>query len=89
MKVKFTYYPISEAIKAPDREGLFCVYKNRYWKVDKDCIMFYDGTSPQCNSNEQIMSRYDSKFEVRFIETIYIPFKETNEGCEPDPTVHL
>ena len=52
----FKKVPILEATSIPDKNGFYELYKNRYWEVtEDDCILFYKGISPQCNSNKVIV----------------------------------
>jgi len=71
-----TKVPISEATKVPKLDGFYNLIANRYWAVtDDDCLLF-NGTSPQCNSNESIVQRFAVRYaatKVVFIEAVWIP----------------
>ena len=67
--------PIEEAIKIPD-DGIFMIYKNRYWAVKDGNILFYRRyTSPQCNSDKRIMDRMvnEHRNEILFLERVFVP----------------
>lgn len=64
--------PIKEATTPTDGSR---VYANRYWTVMDECILFWRGFAPQCNSNEDIAKKVRDKLypecDVRFFEVIY------------------
>jgi len=83
---EFTKIPIDEAIKIPDKCGLYELLTDRWWAVTEDnCLMFYGkGRSPQCNSNRAIVDKW-SRFEERppttpvFIKAVFVKHE-----CEPE-----
>lgn len=78
----YTKYPISEAFIP--KEGLCMIYDNRWWSIEEECLLFFRGVSPQCNSNKSIAERFDKEKEIRFLERVFIPMHETTNGCSPD-----
>lgn len=60
------------------KDGLFHIYKDRYWAVDDGKILFYKSyCSPQCNRDKRIMEKghWHTKygFQIEFIETVFVP----------------
>ena len=53
----FEKVPLEKLKAVPDRDGIYQLYKNRYWVVVDDCALFYRG-SPQCNSNKSIVDQW-------------------------------
>ena len=72
---KFMYLkvPIDE-ILMPLQDRI--CYNPRYWLVTEDnCVLFYNGHSPQCNTNYQIaqtLSDKGLKLEVRLLPMVYL-----------------
>jgi len=65
-------YPIKKALSPVN--GLFYNYTNRYWLVKDDCLLFYKGTSPQCNTNRTIVEKINkSRFSIQYFESVFIP----------------
>ena len=67
--------PFSAALEPP-YEGLFFLYKNRYWLINDGGLIFYKGRYPQCNPSERAMDLLPDKLpnqRVQFFERVYIP----------------
>jgi len=76
---KWKYYPIDKSESA-NHDGLFMCFKNRFWVVENECLLFW-GNSPQCNSNQELSKRCAKDgSKVVFIETAYIPCTERFDG---------
>jgi len=76
----YTKVNIEKVTVPPARGGFFQHFANRYWAVTKDdCIMFYKGENPQCNSNKSIVEHIGKEKqwfkEARLLEHVYIPVK--------------
>lgn len=75
----FVKVPIDEAVKIPDKGGLYELLTDRWWAVTEDnCLLFYEkGMAPQCNSNKLIVDKW-SRFSGRpattpvFIKAVFI-----------------
>jgi len=69
----YTLVPITEAIKPKD--GPQWCYKDRYWAVKDECIMFFKGFAPQCNGDKKIAESINQRIhpdcETRFIPVIF------------------
>lgn len=55
VKEDFKLVPISEAT-TPKSGNLFC-YKNYYWYVVDECVLFYKGKYPQANTEKLVMEQ--------------------------------
>jgi hypothetical protein len=73
----FIKMSLEKATSLPD-DGLFNVFKNRYWVVIEGNILFYRSyCSPQCNSNVRIMDntalvcKYGAS--IKLIERVFVP----------------
>lgn len=79
----FVKVPISK-LTSPQGGGLYFIYHNMYWAVteNNELLFFRKGyTSPQCNSNKQIVQdvlckNIGGNFRVELIEYVYIPKEE-------------
>jgi hypothetical protein len=68
----FKRLKIEEAIKP--KNGLTETFLNRYWVVTQDNeILFYRGTSPQCNGDGDIANRLNYKdCTIQFIPAVFV-----------------
>jgi hypothetical protein len=67
--------PISKMVEIPD-EGIFQVYKDRWWSTDGENIFFYRGYgSPQCNRHKTISERLGARrgHGVVFLPRVFVP----------------
>lgn len=71
---KFWFVPIRKLTAVPD-EGMVTIMRDRYWLVEKGCVLFYKTGSPQCNRNKRIVDRWAKDREVVFIPVAYVPIK--------------
>lgn len=57
------------------QSGLIFAYDNRFWEItEDDCLLFYNGSQPQCNSNESIVGCLKHPtHSIGFIKNIYVP----------------
>jgi hypothetical protein len=80
-KYNFKFVKISD-LNYP-KDGMFSIYADHWWIVTSDGeIMFYKGTSPQCNSSkriaESIRNTQYPDCEVKQIPFVFIPIR-TND----------
>ena len=72
-RFKYLKIPISE-IEFPAC-GYVC-YPESYWLItDDNCVIFYNGISPQCNTNYKIakmISDKGTKLEVKLLPIVYL-----------------
>jgi hypothetical protein len=63
------------------QNGLIFAYDNRFWEItEDDCLLFYNGSQPQCNSNESIVGRLKHpSHSICFIQNIYVPCNHDGE----------
>jgi hypothetical protein len=81
---KFTKMPIDRLID-PKQAGYFYHMTDRYWPVtEDDCVIFYGNarspySSPQCNSNRAIASRFRNHLpkDYHIKDVILIPIAFT------------
>ena len=73
-----TKVPITTAIMPFDGA---MVIANRWWTVIDNCILFYRGRSPQCNSEEAV-SRCLTKKLYPGADCIFIPIVYVEHRCE-------
>lgn len=70
---KCTKVPLEKALKPFDNA---LVLTDRWWVVVDNCILFYRGYSPQCNSQKEItelsMRRLYPKAEAVYFPVIYV-----------------
>ena len=85
---KYYGYELEKALTP--KEGLVDVMTNRFWSVKDNHLLFWNGTSPQCNANKNIAERVNRHGEIMFIKTVFIPLRSyyssrfEEEITEPD-----
>jgi hypothetical protein len=85
-KPHYIKFPISKATEPP-QDGACWIYRDRFWLVVDECILFYMGRSPQCNSQESIVARLNltkDAGEIRFIPLVFVPMSEKADGMDID-----
>jgi hypothetical protein len=75
----FTLLPIQKATSPPAKDGTFQIYTNRYWEVYNKNLLFYNGSSPQCNRDKKVVEKMGFKYgtEIVFLEKVFVEFSTT------------
>ncbi len=61
----FRKVPIKKLTAIPEKNGFYELRKNYYWVVtEDDCVLFYKGSSPQCNSSKAVVDKWGIKSDV-------------------------
>jgi hypothetical protein len=61
----FKKVPITKLTAIPENNGFYELRKNYYWVVtEDDCVLFYKGSSPQCNSSKAVVDNWGIKRDV-------------------------
>lgn len=84
-KPYYIKYPISKATKPP-QDGLCRVYSDHYWLVIDECILFYRGFSPQCNSDRRLceLCKELPDSDVVLLSQVFVPCHEGVDGVTID-----
>jgi hypothetical protein len=78
-QVKYTRYPVSEAVECRG-PGPYMVYDDHWWVVVDGFLLFYRGESPQCNSSHDIAKHIAAGRALEFLKRVFIPQKFDGEG---------
>lgn len=77
----FKRIDIEKLSKPPEKGGLYNIVKNNYWLIDKNGYgLKFKNYSYQRNINKNICEKFIGSeihpaVEVKFFETIYLPYK--------------
>jgi hypothetical protein len=78
LKNKMTFIPVDVVTKPKD--GVFIIRTNYYWSViehnGQECIMLYCGSSPQCNSQLDIVESINERLYPAKIVQLPVVFLE-------------
>lgn len=67
---------IDELLAPKKPATAFILYPGAWWAVFEGQVLFYKGTSPQCNPNKAILERFmPSWCTAKYIERAYLPIR--------------
>ena len=79
LSMQYQKVPLSTATKVPEKTGFYCLIREHWWAVtEDDCILLFDGHSPQCNRDKRIVDRLlkhknQLAVEVKYIPEVFLP----------------
>lgn len=77
--LRYTKIPINKVNGSPEKSGFYHLIRESYWAVsDDDCILMFNGTSPQCNKHKSIVERIIEQVrspatKIEYLAEVFLP----------------